>query len=182
MLSLCSWGDVLARVAHRLGPQKHWSIFGWYLTSNILFLKNPNFSSSRNPISTTNNQGSLPGPFCRQHCNVKMTLNSKRARQGLGFWSLKKFGWFQFTGTGVPWAGVVCVPAWGCNYMPFDHSRMWSDIFYKHMVDDRFSLKWSVPSTSRGGMMLVCTQVTHTHLRSQVQGAYIRLELHPYDP
>ena len=44
------------------------------------------------------------------------------------------------------------------------------------MVDDTFSLKWSVPSTSYGGM-LVCTQVTH--LRSQ--GAYIRLELHPYD-
>ena len=44
------------------------------------------------------------------------------------------------------------------------------------MVDDRFSLKWSVPSTSHGGM-LVCTQVTH--LRSM--RAHIRLELHPYD-
>ena len=38
---------------------------------------------------------------------------------------------------------------------------------YIHMVDDTFSLKWSLPSTSHAGM-LVCTQVTH--LRSQ--GAY----------
>jgi hypothetical protein len=44
------------------------------------------------------------------------------------------------------------------------------------MVDDRFSLKWSVPSTSHGGMRVYSAV---THLRSQ--GAYIRLELHPYD-
>ena len=92
-----------------------------------------------------------------------MTLNSKKAGQGLGVWSLNKFDWFHLTG--VPWVGVVCVPAWGCNYMPFDQSRMWSDIFYIHMVNDRYSLKWSVPSTSHGGM-LVCT-----HLRSQVSGS-----------
>ena len=36
------------------------------------------------------------------------------------------------------------------------------------MVNDRYSLKWSVPSTSRGGM-LVCTQATHL----RTQGAYI---------
>jgi hypothetical protein len=38
-------------------------------------------------------------------------------------------------------------------------------------------LKWSVPSSTSHGGMLVCTQVTD--LRSQ--GAYIRLERHPYD-
>ena len=116
-------------------------------------VKISNFSITQNPISTTNNQGSLPGLFCRQHCNVLMTLNSKKAGQGLGFWSLRKFAWFHLLGFhGWEW----CVPAWGCNYMPFDHSRMWSDIFYIHMVDDRFSLKWSVPSTSHGPWWYAC--------------------------
>jgi hypothetical protein len=50
-------------------------IFTWYKSATFLF--------AQNPISTTNNQGSLPGPSCRQHYNVKVTLNSKTARQGL---------------------------------------------------------------------------------------------------
>jgi hypothetical protein len=64
--------------------------FGWYLTSNIqkaLFtmVKIINFSIAQNLISTTNNQGSSPGPSCRQRYNIKMTLNSKKAGQGLKF-------------------------------------------------------------------------------------------------
>jgi len=64
--------------------------FGWYLTSNIQKAhfhkaKIPDFSIAQNLISTTNNQGSLSGLFCRQHYNVKMILNSKKAGQGLKF-------------------------------------------------------------------------------------------------